>query len=131
MNNDAPLIAVSGLRMRYGSNDVLTGVEFDVEAGEVVCLLGPNGAGKTTTIEILEGFRIRSAGEVTVLGEDPATRRRGVAGAYRRRAAVVARPPALDAAPAAHPARRLLRAVLDARAAAARTTSRSCSTRSG
>ena len=58
--------------MRYGENDVLTGVDFDVRAGEVVCLLGPNGAGKTTTIEILEGFRIRSAGEVTVLGQDPA-----------------------------------------------------------
>jgi ABC-2 type transport system ATP-binding protein len=72
MNNAAPLIAVRGLRMRYGTNDVLNDVEFQVDAGEVVCLLGPNGAGKTTTIEILEGFRIRSAGEVTVLGEDPA-----------------------------------------------------------
>jgi ABC-2 type transport system ATP-binding protein len=58
--------------MRYGDNDVLTGVDFDIKAGEVLCLLGPNGAGKTTTIEILEGFRIRSAGEVSVLGEDPA-----------------------------------------------------------
>jgi ABC-2 type transport system ATP-binding protein len=58
--------------MRYGDTDVLEGVDFDVLAGEVVCLLGPNGAGKTTTIEILEGFRIRSAGEVSVLGQDPA-----------------------------------------------------------
>ena len=58
--------------MRYGTNDVLTGVDFDVRPGEVVCLLGPNGAGKTTTIEILEGFRIRSAGRVDVLGHDPA-----------------------------------------------------------
>jgi ABC-2 type transport system ATP-binding protein len=66
------VIAVRELRMRYGENDVLTGVSFDIQAGEVVCLLGPNGAGKTTTIEILEGFRIRSAGEVTVLGQDPA-----------------------------------------------------------
>jgi ABC-2 type transport system ATP-binding protein len=57
--------------MRYGTNDVLNDVEFHVDAGEVVCLLGPNGAGKTTTIEILEGFRTRSAGDVTVLGEDP------------------------------------------------------------
>jgi ABC-2 type transport system ATP-binding protein len=65
------VIAVRELRMRYGENDVLTGVSFDIRAGEVVCLLGPNGAGKTTTIEILEGFRIRSAGEVTVLGQDP------------------------------------------------------------
>ncbi|TYL45523.1 ABC transporter ATP-binding protein [Nocardioides sp. BGMRC 2183] len=66
------VITVRDLRMRYGSKDVLTGVDFDIDAGEVVCLLGPNGAGKTTTIEILEGFRMRSAGEVDVLGEDPA-----------------------------------------------------------
>ncbi len=65
-------MSVSGLRMRYGSNDVLHGVDFQAERGEVVCLLGPNGAGKTTTIEILEGFRMRSAGQVEVLGTDPA-----------------------------------------------------------
>lgn len=63
---------VRDLRMRYGTKDVLTGVSFSAHRGEVVCLLGPNGAGKTTTIEILEGFRMRSAGEVSVLGEDPA-----------------------------------------------------------
>jgi ABC-2 type transport system ATP-binding protein len=67
-----PVVRVRDLRMRYGSNDVLTGVDFDVAAGQVVCMLGPNGVGKTTTIEILEGFRIRSAGEVNVLGQDPA-----------------------------------------------------------
>jgi ABC-2 type transport system ATP-binding protein len=67
-----PVVRVRDLRMRYGSNDVLTGVDFDVAAGQVVCMLGPNGVGKTTTIEILEGFRIRSAGEVSVLGQDPA-----------------------------------------------------------
>jgi ABC-2 type transport system ATP-binding protein len=66
------VISVRGLRMRYGVRDVLDGVAFDVHPGEVICLLGPNGAGKTTTIEILEGFRIRSAGEVAVLGVDPA-----------------------------------------------------------
>jgi ABC-2 type transport system ATP-binding protein len=66
------VVTVRDLRMRYGDHDVLTGVDLDIGAGEVVCLLGPNGAGKTTTIEILEGFRIRSAGEVTVLGQDPA-----------------------------------------------------------
>jgi ABC-2 type transport system ATP-binding protein len=66
------VIEVRDLRMRYGEKDVLTGVDFDVHADEVVCLLGPNGAGKTTTIEILEGFRIRSAGEIDVLGQDPA-----------------------------------------------------------
>ena len=70
--SEAPVVTVRDLRMRYGDNDVLTGVDFDIHAGEVLCLLGPNGAGKTTTIEILEGFRIRSAGEVSVLGEDPA-----------------------------------------------------------
>lgn len=59
--------------MRYGANDVLDGVDFDVHRGEVICLLGPNGAGKTTTIEILEGFRDRSAGDVEVLGADPAS----------------------------------------------------------
>jgi ABC-2 type transport system ATP-binding protein len=63
---------VRGLRMRYGTRDVLTGVDFTVRRGEVVTLLGPNGAGKSTTIEILEGFRLRSAGEVSVLGVDPA-----------------------------------------------------------
>src|SRR5690242_17226285 len=67
-----PVVRVRGLRMRYGANDVLHGVEFEAHRGEVVCLLGPNGAGKTTTIEILEGFRMRSAGEVSVLGADPA-----------------------------------------------------------
>ena len=57
--------------MRYGTTDVLHGIDFEIRTGEVVALLGPNGAGKTTTIEILEGFRARSAGRVTVLGADP------------------------------------------------------------
>jgi len=65
-------VEVTGLRMRYGDNDVLDGVSFHVRRGEVVVLLGPNGAGKTTTIEILEGLRMRSAGSVEVLGVDPA-----------------------------------------------------------
>jgi ABC-2 type transport system ATP-binding protein len=63
---------IRDLRMRYGTNEVLAGIDFDVRAGEVVAMLGPNGAGKTTTIEILEGFRMRSAGQVSVLGTDPA-----------------------------------------------------------
>jgi ABC-2 type transport system ATP-binding protein len=66
------VLDVRDLRMRYGTKDVLTGVGFVAHPGEVVALLGPNGAGKTTTIEILEGFRMRSAGEVSVLGVDPA-----------------------------------------------------------
>lgn len=65
-------IDVRDLRMRYGTKDVLTGVSFTARRGEVLALLGPNGAGKSTTIEILEGFRTRSAGQVTVLGQDPA-----------------------------------------------------------
>ena len=71
-NAGAPMVEVVGLRMRYGSLDVLNGVSFNIGRGEVVTLLGPNGAGKTTTIEILEGFRMRSDGEVSVLGVDPA-----------------------------------------------------------
>jgi ABC-2 type transport system ATP-binding protein len=66
------VVDVRGLRMRYGSRDALVDVGFTVRRGEVITLLGPNGAGKTTTIEILEGFRMRSAGEVRVLGVDPA-----------------------------------------------------------
>ncbi|HEY3883383.1 MAG TPA: ABC transporter ATP-binding protein [Trebonia sp.] len=62
---------VRDLRMRYGTVDVLNGIDFEIRTGEVVALLGPNGAGKTTTIEILEGFRARSAGQVSVLGTDP------------------------------------------------------------
>jgi ABC-2 type transport system ATP-binding protein len=68
----APTIDVRDLRMRYGTTDVLHGVNFRAERGEVLALLGPNGAGKSTTIEILEGFRARSAGAVAVLGIDPA-----------------------------------------------------------
>lgn len=63
---------VRDLRMRYGMRDVLADVSFSARRGDVLALLGPNGAGKTTTIEILEGFRMRSAGDVSVLGSDPA-----------------------------------------------------------
>jgi len=66
------VLDVRDLRMRYGKTDVLNGVSFAAHRGEVLALLGPNGAGKTTTIEILEGFRMRSAGDVSVLGTDPA-----------------------------------------------------------
>jgi ABC-2 type transport system ATP-binding protein len=64
-------IEVSALTMSYGDREVLRGVDFEVASGEVFCLLGPNGAGKTTTVEILEGFRRRTTGNVTVLGMDP------------------------------------------------------------
>src|SRR5215475_7892508 len=65
-------IQVSGLRKSYGPVEAVRGIEFEVQQGEVFGLLGPNGAGKTTTVEILEGLRDRSAGEVKVLGVDPA-----------------------------------------------------------
>ena len=65
-------VQVCGLRMSYGSTEVLRGVDFDVRYGEVFCLLGPNGAGKTTTLEILEGFRPPAGGTVRVLGLNPA-----------------------------------------------------------
>jgi ABC-2 type transport system ATP-binding protein len=64
-------IHVSGLRKSYGPREVLHGISFAVENGEVFALLGPNGAGKTTTVEILEGYRNRDGGDVRVLGEDP------------------------------------------------------------
>jgi ABC-2 type transport system ATP-binding protein len=64
-------IEVSGLKKSYGPREVLHGVSFSVEAGEVFALLGPNGAGKTTTVEILEGYRRRDDGSVQVLGVDP------------------------------------------------------------
>ncbi len=70
---DERVIEVHDLRMRYGTKDVLHGVGFIARRGEVLALLGPNGAGKTTTIEILEGFRTPSAGEVRVFGVDPMT----------------------------------------------------------
>jgi ABC-2 type transport system ATP-binding protein len=68
----SPAIAVCDLRKSYGAEPALRGISFDVTRGEVFALLGPNGAGKTTTIEILEGYRERSSGDVEVLGADPA-----------------------------------------------------------
>ncbi len=64
-------IVVRGLRKAYGPLEAVRGVDFEIEEGEVFGLLGPNGAGKTTTVEILEGYRKRDAGEVSVLGHDP------------------------------------------------------------
>jgi ABC-2 type transport system ATP-binding protein len=64
-------ISVRGLRKSYGDHEAVAGIDFEVGVGEVFGFLGPNGAGKTTTIEILEGYRERSGGEVAVLGVDP------------------------------------------------------------
>jgi ABC-2 type transport system ATP-binding protein len=64
-------ITVRGLHKSYGDLEAVRGVDFDIYEGEVFGLLGPNGAGKTTTVEILEGYRRRTAGDVTVLGHDP------------------------------------------------------------
>jgi ABC-2 type transport system ATP-binding protein len=65
------VISIRGLRKSYGEFEAVRGIDLDVQRGEVCAFLGPNGAGKTTTVEILEGYRKRSAGEVSVLGEDP------------------------------------------------------------
>jgi ABC-2 type transport system ATP-binding protein len=65
------VVRVRGLRKRYGGVTAVDGVDLSVHRGEVFAVLGPNGAGKTTTMEILEGYRRRDGGEVTVLGTDP------------------------------------------------------------
>ena len=80
-----PVISVRGLVKRYDSHQAVAGIDLEVRHGEIFAFLGPNGAGKTTTVEILEGFRRRTAGEVTVLGQDPAT----AGGAWRERVGVV------------------------------------------
>src|ERR1700712_546305 len=64
-------ISVRGLRKNYGDVEAVKGIDFEVHTGEVFGLLGPNGAGKTTTVEILEGIRQRTSGEVRVLDYDP------------------------------------------------------------
>jgi ABC-2 type transport system ATP-binding protein len=69
-----PAIEVRGLRKSYGALEAVKGVDLVVNSGEIFALVGPNGAGKTTTVEILEGHRQRSGGEVTVLGHDPGRR---------------------------------------------------------
>jgi ABC-2 type transport system ATP-binding protein len=79
------VISVDGLVKSYGRHEVLHGISFAVEAGEVFGLLGPNGAGKTTTVEILEGYRGRDAGDVRVLGQDPG----GAGSDFRARIGIV------------------------------------------
>ncbi len=79
------MIDVIGLRMTYGDVEAVRGVDLRVARGEVVALLGPNGAGKTTVVEILEGFRMRTGGEATVLGADPGDPPKG----WRERVGIV------------------------------------------
>jgi ABC-2 type transport system ATP-binding protein len=81
----SPVVVVRGLVKRYGSHEAVKGIDLEVHRGEIFAFLGPNGAGKTTTVEILEGFRERTAGEVLVLGVDPAH----AGGAWRDQVGVV------------------------------------------
>jgi ABC-2 type transport system ATP-binding protein len=80
-----PVVSARGLVKRYGSREAVAGIDLEVRRGEIFAFLGPNGAGKTTTVEILEGFQQRTAGQVCVLGHDPAT----AGGAWRDRMGVV------------------------------------------
>jgi ABC-2 type transport system ATP-binding protein len=76
VSSSAPAILVRDLHKRYGEHHAVRGLDFEVAPGEVFGLLGPNGAGKTTTVEILEGYRNRTSGIVSVLGHDPQQRSR-------------------------------------------------------
>jgi ABC-2 type transport system ATP-binding protein len=75
---DDAAIEVVGLHKTYGSLEAVRSIDLHVRRGEIFAMLGPNGAGKTTTVEILEGYRARSGGEVRVLGHDPARRERNL-----------------------------------------------------
>jgi ABC-2 type transport system ATP-binding protein len=85
MDSAAPAILVRDLHKSYGTVEAVRGIDFEVARGEVFGLLGPNGAGKTTTVEVLEGYRERTSGIVSVLGHDPASRPR----ALRERVGIV------------------------------------------
>src|SRR6185312_10805966 len=88
-----PAVSVRGLRKSYdGVTQALDGVDLDVRRGEVLAILGPNGAGKTTLVEILEGHRTADAGDVSVLGHDPARRER----AFRARIGIVLQEEGID-----------------------------------
>jgi ABC-2 type transport system ATP-binding protein len=84
-NSSQPVISVRNLRKAYGEQEAVRGIDLDVGAGEIFGFLGPNGAGKSTTVEILEGYRSRTAGDVWVLGVDPASPTR----AWRQRIGLV------------------------------------------
>ncbi|HEX7059565.1 MAG TPA: ABC transporter ATP-binding protein, partial [Solirubrobacterales bacterium] len=86
------VISVRGLRKSYGDVEAVRGIDLEVEAGEVFAFLGPNGAGKTTTVEILEGYLVPDAGEISVLGSDP----RHADRAWRERIGIVLQSCRLD-----------------------------------
>ncbi len=85
LRGSEPVIRTRALRKSYGAQEVVRGIDLEVRAGEIFAFLGPNGAGKTTTVEMLEGYRSRDGGEVTVLSEDPA----GASRDWRSRIGVV------------------------------------------
>ena len=85
-------IEVAGLRKSYKDVEAVRGIDLQVKKGEVFALLGPNGAGKTTSVEILEGYRRRDGGEVSVLGYDPAAGGRG----FKRRIGIVLQDTGID-----------------------------------
>jgi len=88
MSDSGNVISVRGLKKSYGSTQAVAGIDLSIAQGEIFALLGPNGAGKTTTVEILEGFRTRDSGEVSVLKTDPAIK--GAAGRiWRNRIGIV------------------------------------------
>lgn len=86
------VIEVTELRKSYGTLDAVCGIDLHVDAGEVFALLGPNGAGKSTTVEILEGYREKSSGSVSVLGYDPTDRSRD----FRERIGIVLQETAVE-----------------------------------
>jgi ABC-2 type transport system ATP-binding protein len=88
MSDSGDVISVRSLKKSYGSTQAVAGIDLSIAQGEIFALLGPNGAGKTTTVEILEGFRTRDSGEVSVLGTDPSVK--GSAGRiWRNRIGIV------------------------------------------
>ena len=92
VRDSEPAIRVRDLRKSYSETEAVRGISLEIQPGEIFAFLGPNGAGKTTTVEILEGFRARSDGEVSVLGVDPATGTR----AWRDRIGIVLQESAPD-----------------------------------
>ena len=92
MSDQSPAVRVRGLVKSYGSVRAVRGIDLEIRSGEIFALLGPNGAGKTTTVEILEGYRDRDGGEVSVLGHDPSRERAKI----KPRVGIVLQQPGVD-----------------------------------